>query len=387
MRVNWREINAARNSHAALFAACSLYGYTLHPVRAPEGDVTCYSLNSLNEPSYREEIGDAPCTTIVGGPHATACPREVARYADYVVVGEGEYTLPRLLARIEGGQGGPVPGVVTREGGLPADHSVRLDAFPPFSVMKGYIEISRGCPFGCAFCETPRIFGSAMRHRSIDAIATYARRYRDVRFVSPNALAYGSDGRHPDLEKVERLLASLEGNIYFGSFPNEVRPEFVTDEALGLISRYCSNTRVAFGVQSGSDPVLRRIGRGHTVADGIRAVELCRDHGLIPVVDFILGFPFETEEDEEATLGLIRWVARSGRVRVHAFLPLPGTPLAGAAPRQPGPRADRLLGRLALAGKLTGTWRPPAGGFSRPPCEEEAHPRREAHRFTGPSRP
>jgi B12-binding domain/radical SAM domain protein len=386
MRVNWREINAARNSHASLFAACSLYGFTLRPVRSPEPDVTCYSLNSLNEPSFREEIRNAPCTTIVGGPHATACAGEVARYADYVVVGEGEFTLPRLLARLEEGKEGPVPGVVTRDGGLPADHAVLLDAFPPFTVMKGYIEISRGCPFGCAFCQTPRIFGSSMRHRSVDAIAAHARRYRDVRLVSPNALAYGSDGRRPRLDRVERLLSALEGNIYFGTFPNEVRPEFVTDEALELISRYCANTRIAFGIQSGSDRVLGMIGRGHTVADGIRAVELCRDHGFTPVVDFILGFPFETDEDREATLDLIRWVARSGRIRLHAFLPLPGTPLAGTSPRPVGPAPDRLLGRLALEGKLTGSWRNPRGRFSRPPYEG-ARPRGEMHGFTGPSRP
>ena len=48
----------------------------------------------------------ADCLTIVGGPHATACPREVAGYADYVVVGEGEYTLPRLLEDLrDGGEG------------------------------------------------------------------------------------------------------------------------------------------------------------------------------------------------------------------------------------------------------------------------------------------
>jgi B12-binding domain/radical SAM domain protein len=367
MRVNWREINAARNSHASLFAACSLYGYTLRPVKAPEPDITCYSLNSLNEPAFREEIREAPCTTIAGGPHATACPAEVARYADYVVVGEGEFTLPRLLARLEEGKEGPVPGVVTGAGGLPVDHAVRLDAFPPFSVMKGYIEISRGCPFGCAFCQTPRIFGRAMRHRSIDAIAAYARRYRDVRLVSPNALAYGSDGRHPHPDKVEKLLSSLDGNIYFGTFPNEVRPEFVDDRALELITRYCSNTRVAFGIQSGSDRVLAAIGRGHTVADGIRAVELCRDHGLTPIVDLILGFPCETPGDEEATLGLIRTVVRTGRVRLHAFIPLPGTPLAGTTPRPVSAGAARALGRLALAGKLTGTWMDPVRRFSRPP--------------------
>jgi B12-binding domain/radical SAM domain protein len=368
MRVNWREINAARNSHASLFAACSLYGFLLRPVKVPEPDITCYSLNSLNEPLYREEIREAGCTTIVGGPHATACPGEVARYADYVVVGEGEYTLPRLLARLEAGEEGPVPGVVTRDGAIPVDHSVLLDAFPPFSVVKGYIEISRGCPFGCAFCQTPRIFGFSMRHRSIDAIASSARRYRDVRLVSPNALAYGSDGRQPRLGKVAGLLSALEGKVYFGTFPNEVRPEFVSGEALELIGRFCANTRVAFGIQSGSDRILERIGRGHTVGDGIRAVELCRDQGLTPVVDLIMGFPFESDMDEAATLDLIRWVVRSGgRVRLHSFLPLPGTPLAGMRPNPLSPRTERLLGKLALAGKLTGSWMNPARRFSRPP--------------------
>jgi B12-binding domain/radical SAM domain protein len=231
--------------------------------------------------------------------------------------------------------------------------------------MKGYIEISRGCPFGCTFCQTPRIFGAAMRHRSIDTIASFARRYRDIRLVSPNALAYGSDGRRSRLEKVERLLASLEGNVYFGTFPNEVRPEFVTGEAIELIGRFCANTRIAFGIQSGSDHVLERIGRGHTVADGIRAVELCRDHGFTPVVDLIMGFPFETEKDESATLELIRWVVRSGHVRLHLFIPLPGTPLAGTSPRPVSPRAEQLLGRLALAGKLTGSWKDRAIRFSR----------------------
>ena len=369
MRVNWRLINAARNSYAALFAACSLYGFRLRPVNTPGAEITCYSLNSLTEPSYRDEIRDATCTTIVGGPHATACPREVARYADYVVVGEGEFTLPRLLAHLEDGKEGPVPGVVTRDGALPVDHAVLIDAFPSFSVMKGFIEISRGCRFGCAFCQTPRIFGSVMRHRSIDAIASLARRYRDVRLVSPNALAYGSDGRRPRLGKVEKLLASLEGNVYFGTFPNEVRPEFVTGDALELIARYCANTRIAFGIQSGSDRVLGRIGRGHSVADGIRAVELCRDHSFTPVVDLIMGFPCETGEDEDATLELIRWVVRSGRVRLHAFMPLPGTPLAGLSPRPVSQRAEKLLGKLALEGKLTGSWRDPAIRFSRPPDE------------------
>ena len=97
MQVNWREIPAARNSFAVLAAACEATGWHLRPVTQPEADITCYSLNSINEHRYRNEIADADCITIAGGPHATACWQDVAAYADYVVVGEGEYTLPRSL--------------------------------------------------------------------------------------------------------------------------------------------------------------------------------------------------------------------------------------------------------------------------------------------------
>ena len=97
MQVNWREIPAARNSYAVLGAACEATGWHLYPVTQPEADVTCYSLNSISERRYRDEIAGADCITVAGGPHATACWREVAAYADYVVVGEGEYTLPRSL--------------------------------------------------------------------------------------------------------------------------------------------------------------------------------------------------------------------------------------------------------------------------------------------------
>lgn len=360
MRVNWRRISGANNTLAVLHAACESHGYHLEIADAPRMDVTCYSLNSLNEPRYREEIRRAPCITIVGGPHASACPGEVAEYADYVVVGEGERTLPALLEWLEGIRHRLPAGVATRDSYRPPDSCVRLDAYPPFSHFKGYIEISRGCPHHCAYCQTPRLFGSGMRHRSIDRIAEYARRYRDIRFVSPNALAYGSDGISPSLGRVEALLKALSGNVFFGTFPNEVRPEFISDGALELVQQYCANDRIHFGAQSGSDRVLRALSRGHTTEDVIRAAELCREHGFEPVVDFIIGLPMESDEDQRATLDLINWIARFGRVRVHRFLPLPGTPLAGEAAREVLPELRSAFGRLALRGRLTGSWGAPS---------------------------
>jgi B12-binding domain/radical SAM domain protein len=365
MRINWRLIQAAQNSYAVLSAACEKEGYLLNLTRKPLDDVTCYSLNSINASLYRDEIAAADCITVVGGPHATAYPRETAEYADYVVAGEGEFTLPRLLARIEDGRDGKIPGVATGTWYEPADSCVRLDAYPAFSRRQGYVEISRGCPFSCGYCQTPQIFGHCMRHRSLDVIARYANKYEDARFVSPNAFAYGSDGIYPRWEKIERLFRKLEHRIYFGTFPSEVRPEFICEDSLSLLSTYCSNAKLHFGAQSGSNAVLARLLRGHTVDDVINAVELCTGFSITPVVDFIVGLPIETDIDQNKTLDLIQWVARFGKVHVHRFLPLPGTLLAGTNARSLLPETEKIFGKLAYSGKLTGSWNDPEIRFYR----------------------
>ena len=370
MQVHWRLINAAQNSFATLSAACEQGGYLLQPADRPLHDVTCYSLNSINASLYRDEIATADCVTIVGGPHATAYPKETAEYADYVVAGEGEFTLPRLLGQIESGGDGKIPGVATGKYYEPADTCVRLDAYPAFSRRQGYVEISRGCPFSCGYCQTPNIFGHCMRHRSLDAIARYANRYEHARFVSPNAFAYGSDGIHPRWEKIEHLLRKLRNRIYLGTFPSEVRPEFIGEESLSLLSKYCSNTKLHFGAQSGSDAVLRRLGRGHTVQDVIHAVELCHEFSITPLVDFIVGLPFETDEDQKNTLDLLQWTTRYGKVHVHRFLPLPGTRLAGTNARSLLPETEKICGKLAYSGKLTGSWNDPEIRFFRPPSND-----------------
>lgn len=360
MKAVWRYIHAARNSYAALYAACETYGFILEPVDTPEGDVVCYSLNSVEFPRYKDEIAAAEQITIAGGPHASAAWEEVAEVADYVVIGEGERTLPRLLSALAAGMSGAdIPGVATKAGGRNRiDHSVRLDGFPCFTRMKGYMEISRGCPFHCGYCQTPRLHGTKMHHRSREAIVEAASHYRDARFVTPNAFAYGSaDGKTPDVEKLERLLSSMpNNNLYFGTFPCEVRPEFVTQETADLVVQYCANTKLHFGAQSGSNAVLTKMGRGHTLDDVYAALDACRSAGLEPVVDVIFGFPFETDEDEEATLALVKDVVRSGKVHVHHLMPLPGTPLAAAVPREVIPAVDRALGKLALSGRVTGAW-------------------------------
>lgn len=357
MKVNWRSIPWAKNSFAALSAACELSGITLNEVSSPENDITCYSLNSVNEPHFRDEISSAECITIVGGPHPSACWEEVRRYADYVVIGEGEHTLPALLTMIESGSRNLPAGVASKQQAVMPNHCVLLSSYPPFTVVKGYTEITRGCPFGCGYCQTPQLFGRKMRHRRIDEIERATRVFRDVRFVTPNALAYGSDGIHLRLDKVERLLGSLTGRrIFFGTFPSEVRPECISDASLDLIETYCANRKVHFGAQSGSNHVLQVLRRGHTAEDVMQAYDLCRAHDMTPVVDYIVGLPCESDEEQRLSVTQMKEIVRGGIVHVHHFTPLPGTPLAGMSARTILPDVQRELGRMALSGKATGSW-------------------------------
>jgi radical SAM superfamily enzyme YgiQ (UPF0313 family) len=164
------------------------------------------------------------------------------------------------------------------------------------------------------------------------------------------------------------LLEAIPGRcrIFFGTFPSEVRPEFVTREMLELVKQYCHNSSLSLGAQSGSQSMLDGISRGHTVEDVRYAVELCRDHDLTPIVDVIFGLPGETGADQQETLELVEFVVnKGGRIHSHYFTPLPGTPLENAVPSPVGKDVNRVMGRLALDGKvssqMTQGWLSPTG--------------------------
>ncbi|MDD1720601.1 MAG: TIGR04013 family B12-binding domain/radical SAM domain-containing protein, partial [Euryarchaeota archaeon] len=331
----------------------------------PQEGIMIYSFATPQaEEVYREIEGSKLRSTYIGGgPHPSAKPAEALQFFDFVVLGEGEVTLPDLIVALSSANDtGSVRGIAYKQGDTVLHTGARrhadLNMFPPFTEgLRSPIEISRGCPHACKYCQTPRLFGNTMRHRSVQSIAHYSRSLTDVRFISPNAFAYGSDGRHPEVSKVARLLESIQGNIYFGTFPSEVRPEFVTRELLELVTTYCANTSIHLGAQSGSDAILEEIGRGHSRHEVELALDLCRDCGITPVIDFIFGLPTETRADQLKSLDLIeRIIAKKGKIRAHYFTPLPGTPYRDKKPSPVSPEVNKKLGKLARDGHLSGRW-------------------------------
>ena len=350
--------------------------------------VVAFSFATANVPQVAETLehlcrslhnnGLADGTLVAGGPHPSGDPEGTLEMGfDVVVVGEGERTFPDLLARLfAGGSLIDLPGLAFWDGGRVMRSGrvsmVDIDDFPPFAIRHARfapLEISRGCPYACAFCQTPFFMGGRMRHRSVEAVAHWVKEamgagYSYLRFVTPDAFAYGSpNGRTPNLEAIERLLFEMNQLmerelIYFGSFPSEVRPENVSAEALALVTRYAANDNIVFGAQTGSPRLLKELRRGHSVEDVYRAAELTLQAGLRPIVDFIFGLPGETEEDQRLSLELIEDLAAMGAtIHSHAFMPLPGTPLADAPPGRVTPELESVLGRLSKDGLHIGQWR------------------------------
>jgi B12-binding domain/radical SAM domain protein len=325
----------------------------------------------------RERAAGPALLHVAGGPHATAEPGAALRAGfDLAAEGEGERTLVGLLARLGRGQSPRGRGLAWLEGGAlrrggPAE-PVDLDAFPPFAPglrRLGPIEITRGCVHACRFCQASFLFGARPRHRSVEAVAGWVRAMarggaRDVRFVTPSALAYGSGDGSPRLDRVEALLEAVReaagphGRIYLGSFPSEIRPEHVTPEALRLLRRFVANDNLVIGAQSGSDRMLSACHRGHSAEDALRAARLAVEAGFRARVDLIFGLPGETPQDAALTRRFMEDLAAAGaEVHGHAFLPLPGTPWRGQAPGRLDAETRLRLERLASRRRAFGQWR------------------------------
>ncbi len=320
-----------------------------------------------------------PALHVAGGVHASAEPAAtLAAGFDLVVVGEGEAAFVALVAAVAAGRdprGGPGTRWLDDAGVMqagPAAARAPLDTFPACDLRHGQwnpIEITRGCVYACSFCQTPFLFKARFRHRSVDDVVTHVRAMvagglRYVRYVTPTALSYGSADTAVDLGAVEALLAGVRaalppgGKQYFGTFPSEVRPEHVTPAALALIKRFADNRSLVIGGQSGSPRLLAATHRGHDAEVIERAVAVTVEAGLRPDVDFLFGLPGEDEADRALTIALAeRITTRGARVHGHAFMPLPGTPLAGAAPQPVGADVEAAVARLEARGAAYGQWR------------------------------
>jgi B12-binding domain/radical SAM domain protein len=233
----------------------------------------------------------------------------------------------------------------------------------------GPLELTRGCFYRCKFCATASLFSLKVRHRNIEVITETVKLmlkygYNQIRFLSPNAFSYFSKGKRPNLEAIEMLLKKTreligkKGKIFFGSFPSEVRPEFVNERVIKLVKKFVDNDNIVIGVQTASNSLLKKIERTHTKEEGLEATRIILKEGFKAYVDIIFGFPQETFEDRIETIKYMQEIIKMGaKPHLHYFLPLPGSAFYKKMPAPLEKEVLKILNRWEAEGKIFGCWR------------------------------
>jgi tRNA-2-methylthio-N6-dimethylallyladenosine synthase len=273
----------------------------------------------------------------VAGCVAQAEGAEMQRRApvvDLVVGPQSYHRLPGLVARAGNGGRGIVETefpVEDKFASLPAPERRKILSRGPTA----FLTIQEGCDKFCTFCVVPYTRGSEFS-RPVARIADEARGLagagvREITLLGQNVNAYhGEDarGRPASLGALIRELAAIDGVErlrYTTSHPRDMDDELIAAHAeVGKLMPY-----LHLPVQSGSDGILDRMNRQHTVEFYLGVIERVRTArpDIALSSDFIVGFPGETEADFEATLALIRAV---GFAQAYSFKysPRPGTPAA-----------------------------------------------------------
>lgn len=333
-----------------------------------KGEVTLLSLFStsqLLDPDVRE-FARGSQRIYVGGPVGLVPEIVLGELeVDGVVMGEGEEVAADLVER---GACTDIPGVAFRQGGevvktepIPVSDLDHVMPLIPEDLksqnVRGanvYIETHRGCLGGCTFCQVPRFFGRSIRSRSLDNILGEVREMKRMG-VSRVAVSGGTGtlfgyGGTVNKEAFIDLLEALAGilgprNL---SVP-DMRVDFVDEEILEAVRRYTVGW-VFFGIESGSEEILKAMKKGTTPEKNLEAVELAHRCGVKVGGSFIVGYPGETEEDYQATLDFMEEAVLDD-VFCSVAEPIPGTPLASLVLDLP--REDNLLYQ-----EETGDYRP-----------------------------
>ena len=164
---------------------------------APKGTICNNRKGNFN---LKKLIKSNKLILIAGGSHPTGAPKDTIKMGfDYVIVGEGEITLQKIISKLKENE-------ELNEKIIIGEQVINLDEFEKIKPLTP-VEITRGCPYKCRFCQTPQIFGNNVRHRSIESILKLTNPNTDTRVISPNAFCYGSKtGTKPNIEKLKKLL-------------------------------------------------------------------------------------------------------------------------------------------------------------------------------------
>ena len=196
--------------------------------------------------------------------------------------------------------------------------------------FQAFVTVLVGCDNRCSYCIVPDVRGHEYSRPEDEIFAEVEslvkNGVKEVCLLGQSVLRYGvRDGKKDAFPKLLERLCGIEGleRIRFTS----AHPSGCTDELLRVYEKYPQVCRhLHLPVQSGSDRILKEMGRRYTRAEYLAAVKKLRefDKEFALTTDVIVGYPGETEEDFEATRSLME-EAQFDNSFIFKYSPRPGT--------------------------------------------------------------
>ncbi len=262
---------------------------------------------------------------VLGGVGASPVATEIIQsfpFIDYVVVGEGEQAIIDIVeGKAKQGvvQGNLVESLDTLP--FPDYQSIdlsRYDAAP--SLIS-----SRGCPFKCQFCTEPFNFRQRTSFRSINNLMeeiqlVHKLTGRTLFLLQDDNFIFGKDRLAEFAQAVEKL-----------DFPFQWKSFCRVDQLDEEKTRWAKESgcvQLRFGIESGSNRVLRELRKGITIERAEEAVQLATKHLPSVHASFMWGFPFETLDDVRETIRWMECFEKAGAtILLFQWAPLAGSPL------------------------------------------------------------
>jgi len=261
---------------------------------------------------------------ILGGPHFTLFTKDLSDDSriSYIVRGEAETVVINLFETAKREQH-----PVLIESPLPSPNEipkVNLDVAYGSQHLQNYqIQLSRGCPFNCIFCNVNLIAGRKVRSRDlsvcIDQILEAKKHYPNIQSVSIT-----DDCPTFDNVRFKQFLRMyIDRKVNLQLTIDNVRADSLDDELLKLYVT-AGGTNICLGVESGHPEIFRLIHKGETLNDIITAAKLVRKHNLSLGLCFVIGLPGDNLEKHRYSLRLAK-ALKPDYIFWNMCIPWPGT--------------------------------------------------------------
>ncbi len=340
--------------------------------------ITCYTESRFQVLDFAEKAKhvNPSCKTVVGGPHVNTLDELILKYysfVDVVVRKEGEESILDIINnkpfneifgitwRDKDGKIIKNPDRILKKNidDFHYDYSMvfhQIDKWKdleiPYELQKlNAIPIiaSRGCPYQCAFCaahkQWDKIYRTLSSEELVKRMEYLVNRYNIRYFRFYDTVFMSSEKKTLEfcsLLKKSKIKVSFRIDIKVGTSRNAL-------EKL----REVGCDVVGFGVESGSDKVLKRMNKGITRAQIEETIKICKELGYWMIGYFMVSIPTETKEDIKKTFELLKFF---DEINVQFFKIHPNTPFYNEL-KQKGEINDEI-------------WFDPDYGNEIPWCEE-----------------